>query len=713
MSYLVAAVVLLGVLCLLNLLLTLGIVRRLRTQPGWPPEQLFALSPGSALGEFRVTTTTGELVTHDTVTGLVGFFSAGCEACQDVLPRFVQRAREAGRGNVLAIVGGSDGEAVQALAPVAQIVLAGLDGGPVARAFQNTWTPALYLVGDDHRVIAAAWLTKSVIDRLAAPRGAVGGLALGLVAAGLGTAALPVFVHYWRAQIGRSASLVATERLFAAAERQVGLRNFEDPAFLDRLRLAQEGNDRISEIVDAIGGSLAGLLSLIGFIGSLLILSPAMTALVLLAALPALAAEIFLSRRRATMEWGIEQFHRREYFYSQLLTGTAAATEIRLFGIGAFLRGRMVGERRSANDAIRRMDLRELRMQGGLTTLSAAVAGLGLWWAVAAARRGAVSVGDVAMFLAAVIGVQAALATLTGAISGGQARLMTFTHYVAVITAEPDLPRAERGSAPPIRDGIELRNVWFRYSDDHPWVLRGVDLKIPGGSAVALVGLNGAGKSTLVKLLCRMYDPTRGEILWDGVDLRHIPPEMLRERVSAVFQDHMNYDMTAGENISLGDLTALGDPHRIEGAAARAGIHDALTGLPRGYATALTRIFMIGADKGDPVTGVVLSGGQWQRLALARAFVREGRDLMILDEPSSGLDPVAEYEIHTRMREYREGRTTLLISHRLSAVRDADDIAVLDDGRITEQGRHEALLASGGSYARLFRLQAAGYQETR
>ncbi|MGJ6963783.1 ABC transporter ATP-binding protein [Streptosporangium sp. G11] len=559
--------------------------------------------------------------------------------------------------------------------------------------------------------VATAWLTKLVLDRLTAPHGAVGGLALGLIATGLGAAALPVMLRYLRAQIGRSANLVATERLFVAAERQVGLRNFEDAAFQDRLRLAQEGTGRITELVDSIGNALGGALSLVGFVASMLILSPAMTVVVLLAALPAIAAELHLARRRSSMEWSIEQFYRREFFYSQLLTGVAAATEIRLFGIGAFLRARMMGERRSANAAVRRMDLRELRAQWGLTVLSAAVAGAGLWWAITAARRGELSVGDVSMFLAAVIGVQSALGALTSAISGGQARLLAFTHYVAVITAGPDLPRAERGRAPRLRQGIELRDVWFRYSDDHPWVLRGVNLTIPHGCAVALVGLNGAGKSTLVKLLCRMYDPTRGQILWDGTDLRDIPPAMLRERISAVFQDHMNYDMTAGDNIGLGDLTALDDQGRIEEAAARAGLHDKLAGLPRGYDTPLTRIFVIGNDRDDPVTGVVLSGGQWQRLALARAFVRDGGDLMILDEPSSGLDPEAEHEIHTRMREHRRGRTSLLISHRLSAVRDADHIAVLNDGRITEHGSHDVLLAAGGSYARLFHLQAAGYQE--
>jgi len=557
--------------------------------------------------------------------------------------------------------------------------------------------------------IATAWLTKLLIDRLTG-HGSVTGLAAGLVAAGLAAAGLPGIGRYLRAQTGRAAGVAATDRLFAAVERQVGLRRFEDPAFLDRLRLAQEGAGSCTQLVDGIGGGLQGALSLIGFTGSLLVLSPAMTAVVLLTAVPVLTAELLLSRRRSQVQWATEQTIRREFFYNRLLTGVDAASEVRLFGIGPFLRGRMMAERRRANTAERAMDRRELRTQGGLTLLSAAVAGGGLWWAVAAARRGALTVGDIAMFIAAVAGVQAALGGLVTAIAAAHGRLLTFAHYVAVLRTEPDLPRDDHGPAPELCRGIELRDVWFRYSADHPWVLRGVSLTIPHGQAVALIGLNGAGKSTLVKLLCRMYDPTRGQILWDGIDLRDMPPERLRERISAVFQEHMHYDMTARENIGLGDLTALAEPRRIEGAAARAGLHETLSDLPRGYDTLLTRMFYSEADKNDPDTGVVLSGGQWQRLALARAFVREGRDLMILDEPSSGLDPEAEHEVHARMREYRAGRTSLLISHRLNAVREADLIAVLDDGRIVEQGPHEVLLAADGRYAGLFRLQATGYQ---
>ncbi|GCD94754.1 ABC transporter ATP-binding protein [Embleya hyalina] len=563
--------------------------------------------------------------------------------------------------------------------------------------------------------IATAWSTKSVIDRLADPHGSITAPALALAGIGLVATVLPGLGRYLHAQIGRATGVLATDRLFGAAERQVGLRRFEDPAFLDRLRLAKQSTTNVGGLVDGAGNTLQGSLTLVGFIGSLLILSPTMTALVLVAGVPVLIAELRLSRMRAGMLWENEQVHRREFFYGGLLTGVQAATEIRLFGIGPVLRARMMGERLRANEAERRMDLREFVTQAALGALGAAVAGGGLWWAVTAAHDGRLTVGDVVMFVAALTGIQNALNTLVASIAATYGQLLGLTHYVAVSRAEPDLVSAIAGPTvvPVPGAGIEFHDVWFRYSDEHPWVLGGVDLSIPHGRAVALVGLNGAGKSTLVKLLCRMYDPTRGRITWDGVDLREIPPAALRERISAVFQDHMNYDMSAADNIALGDPTHLDDRDRIEAAAQRAGIHAKLAALPRGYDTLLTRMFFSEADKADPDTGVVLSGGQWQRLALARAFVRVGRELMILDEPSSGLDPQAEHEVHTRMREYREGGTSLLISHRLGAVRDADVIVVLSAGRIAEQGSHEELLDREGYYAKLFRLQAAGYQEAK
>jgi ATP-binding cassette subfamily B protein len=206
-----------------------------------------------------------------------------------------------------------------------------------------------------------------------------------------------------------------------------------------------------------------------------------------------------------------------------------------------------------------------------------------------------------------------------------------------------------------------------------------------------------------------MYDPERGGIYWDGIDIRDLSPSDFRTRIGTVLQDFMDYDLTAAENIGMGDLGRLDDRPAIRRAAAQAGIDGSLSELPRGYDTMLSRAFFGLKDKQDPETGVVLSGGQWQRVAVARGLMRADRDLLILDEPSSGLDAEAEHAIHQQLSTIRKGRTSLLISHRLGSVRDADTILVLSGGRIAEQGTHQELMATRGEYHRLFRLQASGY----
>jgi ATP-binding cassette subfamily B protein len=432
----------------------------------------------------------------------------------------------------------------------------------------------------------------------------------------------------------------------------------------------------------------------------------------LLAGVPTLLAELMLARRRAAVQWTLGPTERREMFYSGLLSSVEAAKEIRLFGLGPFLRGRMIDEARTANTARRVVDRREAIVHSGLALLAALVAGGGLVWAVLAARRHELTPGDITMFVAVVAGAQAALTELVGRWAVAHGELLLFDHYATVLDAAPDLPTpVEPVPLRPLRAGIELRDVWFRYADDHDWVLRGVSLHIPHGQAVGLVGHNGAGKSTLVKLLCRFYDPTRGSIHWDGTDIREVPVEELRARIGGVFQDYMQYELSAGENIALGDLSALGDRSRLASAARRAGMHEVLTALPRGYDTLLSRMFFEGDDVNGGDLGVHLSGGQWQRLAVARALLRDHWDLMILDEPSAGLDAQAEHDLHAELHAHRQNRTTLLVSHRLGAIRDADLIVVLADGVITETGDHATLMAGGGTYADLFTIQAAGYQE--
>jgi ATP-binding cassette subfamily B protein len=279
-------------------------------------------------------------------------------------------------------------------------------------------------------------------------------------------------------------------------------------------------------------------------------------------------------------------------------------------------------------------------------------------------------------------------------------------HYVELLDTPADLPDGTLAT-PPLREAVEFRDVWFRYNPAGPWVLRGVTLTLPAGQTTGLVGVNGAGKSTLVRLLCRFYDPARGEILWDGVDIRLFQVETLRARLGATFQDFAQYEMSAADNIGIGDVPRMSDRPAVRRAAAAAGVDTTLAALPGGYDTLLSRVFL----DSDQQPGGYLSGGQWQRLALARSLMREEPDLVILDEPNSGLDAEAEDELFRTLRSRRSRATTLLISHRLGALRDADRLVVLSDGQVEQEGTHEQLVTGGGGYARLFRLQAAGYRD--
>lgn len=553
--------------------------------------------------------------------------------------------------------------------------------------------------------VATVWLLKVVLDTLGAgfPMAAVG-----LAVAGLLAAALPPVSLYLRAEIGRVVGRYAQSDLYLATARLQGLARLEEPEFRDRLRLAQQaGRSSPGQVVDGVIGTAQVLITTGGLVLVLAAVSPVLAGVTLLGLAPAMVAEIRLTRERARMLWRISPRERREYFYSELQTSLPAAKELRLLGLSELFRHRMLGELAEADAERRRMDGRQMRTQLGLGLLSAVVLGGGLVWAISGAVAGRLGVGDVSAFIAAMTGLQAGLATLVSRISLVYQALLMYDHYRAVLDASPDLPvPAKPSPVRSLRQGIELRDVWFRYGPDQPWVLKGVDLVIPHGRTVALVGMNGAGKSTLVKLLCRFYDPERGSVRWDGIDLRELDVASLRTRIGALFQDYMSYELSAAENIGLGDVAALDDDERIRAAADRAGIGPVVEALPRGYQTLLSRTF---SDEDSP--GVLLSGGQWQRLALARTFLRDRRDLLILDEPSSGLDAEAEYEIHHGLRCHRAGATSVLISHRLGAVREADEIVVLSGGGIIERGAHRDLLAGDGEYARLFRLQADGYRD--
>ncbi|MFD7952753.1 ABC transporter ATP-binding protein [Streptomyces ardesiacus] len=579
------------------------------------------------------------------------------------------------------------------------------------------WLTTLYMAGALTAGIvpvAMAWSTKGLVDHITSgsPMSSLVLPAGGMVASGVLTGVLPHFSTFASARLARAVGLKSQADVFRAMERMTGLARFEDPAFLDRLRLAkQAGSGGAVGLLESLLGMTRALLTVFGFMGSLLSVAPVLALFVLLFGSAVLIAELSLAASRVSLVWEVSPSERREFFFDQLLSSVEAAKEIRLFGLGPYFRERMLADRRSINAAKDLVDRRTLRIQVSLGLTASIVSGAGLVWAVWAAYQGHISIGDVTMLISAISSVQGSLTEFAARAATVHEIMLMFQHLLYVLESEADLRVPPRPKAvPALTESIELRDVWFRYGEDQDWVLRGVSFEIRAGQTTALVGLNGAGKSTLIKLLCRFYDPTRGQVLWDGVDIRTMDPEQLRARMGAVFQDYMEYDLTVRENIGLGDLTAMADTSKVRHAAVRAGAHEKLQSLPHGYETLLSRMFFSELDKNNAETGVVLSGGQWQRLALARALLRDDRDFLILDEPSSGLDPEAENEIHQSLAIYRKGRTSLLISHRLGAVREADHIVVLVNGRITERGSHEDLMSTTGVYARLFTTQAASYQ---
>ncbi|RSM45238.1 ABC transporter ATP-binding protein [Amycolatopsis balhimycina DSM 5908] len=558
--------------------------------------------------------------------------------------------------------------------------------------------------------VLSAWFTKLVVDGLLA------GSALAelawviavLAALTVVTAAQPHAAQYLNTALSRTLARESQATLFAALNRFLGLARFEDPQFLNEVAMAQHvGRIAPAQFVSAGTGTVRGGVLAGGFLTSLLVISPWMAALILLATVPSVHVQLRINRLQVDVERRSTTGTRRETFYGDLLSRPDGAQEIRLFGIGSYLRTRLLGELDEVQRAQRGVDLRNFRAQSGLALLGSLVAAGGLIWVVLAAGRGIITLGDVTVFLAAVAGTQAAIGLLVTSATGMHRSLLLYAHFHTVTHAENDLPSGPL-PAGPLERGIEVRDVWFRYGETRPWVLQGVDFTIPRGKTVAIAGLNGSGKSTLVKLLCRCHDPQKGRLTWNGTDYTAFDVRTLRARMSALLQDYLRYELTARENVGLGRVSAMHDTARLSEAAGRALIDDVLRALPNGYDTQLNRAF---ADEGaDPGGGVPLSGGQWQRVGLARALLRDDIDLLILDEPGAGLDAEAERAVHERITDLRRGRTTLLISHHLGTLRTADLILVLADGQIVERGTHEQLMAASGRYRDLFELQAGGFR---
>jgi ATP-binding cassette subfamily B protein len=563
---------------------------------------------------------------------------------------------------------------------------------------------------------ASAWVLKQLIDNLTRPAPAAG-LIVALAVASVLLSGLNLGLGTLSSLIAtacqRTISVAVTSELYAAVNRIQGLRHFERPGFQDDLRLAEQAADETPLALSTmLSAALQGGTTVVGYAGILIGTWPPMVLLLAAACVPGAVAQPFLTRSQARTTEALMGRYREWFLMRALLSDPKAVMEARLLGTGEFFRSRLISALRDATNGEYLVKRRIAWTQAGLSLLGGALTAGGAAVVAVRAAHGHLGVGDFVMFLAAVAGTQGVLmGTVNQSVSLGTS-LRLLPHYSDVLNIQGDLPtpRHQVGRpVPALRSGIELRDVWFRYADDRSWVLRGVDAELPFGQATGLVGVNGAGKSTLIKLLCRLYDPQRGVILWDGADIRDLDPAELRRRLAVTFQEFLTYDLTAADNIGIGDLPARGDRRRIIAAARVVDLDDSVRRLPRGYDTMLSRTFV--GEEGDQ--GTLLSGGQNQRLVLARTLMREDADLMVLDEPSSGLDAEAEHRIHQALQRRRHGRTSLLVSHRLSAVREADRILVLVDGRVTEQGTHDQLMAAAGKYAQLFTLQASAYQDER
>ncbi|MBW4666738.1 MAG: ABC transporter ATP-binding protein/permease [Cyanomargarita calcarea GSE-NOS-MK-12-04C] len=563
--------------------------------------------------------------------------------------------------------------------------------------------------------LANAWVTKVLLDSLT--QLFVGGrvtkeeliwLLVAQAVLMVATAMLPNLSRYLNAELGRRLTVLIQSTVYQKINCFQGIAYFENPQVYDKIHLAQQGAEQSSsQTLQILTEFIQSLVTLLSFVGVLFWFNLFLANLVLLAAFPQLLVQLKLGQQRFGLAFELSPMERRKYYYSFLLASVQAAKEVRLFGLGQYFLQKLLNLYKLVHQAERKQQQRELRWELGLSILSSVVASIAFIIVVFAAFGRRLTLGDITLYVSAVSSVQDALSRFIFAVAGLSESVLFHSYFQDLLALPSALPiSAVTQTVPKLSSGLELRHVSFRYSEQQPWILRDVNLKIPVGSCLALVGLNGAGKTTLVKLLTRLYDPSDGQILWDGIDIREFQPDEFRQRIGTIFQDFMRYDLTVRENIGLGNLAQIDDINSIEQAAQQASIHDDILRLPQGYETELSRMF---AEEGE---GIDLSGGQWQKVATARMLTRSA-DLLILDEPTAALDAQAEYETYSHFAELMSGRTSFLISHRFSTVRMADAIAVLQDGRIIEYGVHDALINNQGTYAKLYNMQAECYLQSQ
>jgi len=483
---------------------------------------------------------------------------------------------------------------------------------------------------------------------------------------------------------------------------KLDLTTYEDPSFYDKLERARvQSIDRV-QMIQLGGRLLQEIVTTVSLAAGIFLFSKSLLLALVACVLPAFLGETHFAFLGYSLSFQ-QTPARRELDYLRMLAGSKeGAKELKLFGLAPYL----IGRYSDISERIYQQSLQLAKRRLVIGSLLAMVVTAGYYspyaYVIYKTVIGAITIGMMTFLAGAIAGastnIQAVFTTFSGI--ANQALFLTdlleFFSVKPIIVSKPNALAAPK----PVRLGFEFKNVSFHYPGNSRMVLKNASFKLAPAERIAIVGENGQGKTTIVKLLTRLYEPSEGQILLDGKDLRDYDLESLWSEIGVIFQDFMRYEMTAAENIAIGKIDDRDNSFRIRTAANKSLAEAVIRRLPHGFDQVLGSRFEGGMD---------LSGGEWQKIALARAYLRDAQ-LLILDEPTAALDARSEHEVFERFSELTEGKMALLISHRFSTVKMADRILVLKDGRIAEEGKHESLLQVGGHYAQMFELQAANYR---
>jgi ATP-binding cassette subfamily B protein len=501
--------------------------------------------------------------------------------------------------------------------------------------------------------------------------------------------------------LGETHSNKVTLDLMQHAAR-LDLKHFEQSEYQDRLERARRQAASRSTVLSQVFSQAQSVVTAVALATGLFVYAPLLILLLAVSLVPAVWGEVrfnrlayWLSHRRST--------ERRQLEYLRQLGASAdSAKEIKLFGLGEFLAGRFRKVSQQILVENRNMAISRAVLTTSLATISTATYYAAYAYIVWRTLHGEFTIGDLVFLSGSFSQLNGYFQQILLGFTQIAGQSLYLDDLFSFFEIEPTIldPEDPKPFPIPLKDGIVFDNVGFRYPGSERWALRNLSFTVPAGETLALVGENGAGKTTIVKLMTRLYDPDEGRITIDGIDLKDFATAELRNHIGVIFQDFLRYSFTAGENIAVGRIEAADDRERIEAAAHQSLADEVIGRLPEGYDQMLGRVFLRGQD---------LSGGEWQKVAIARAYMRNA-EIIILDEPTAALDARAESEVFQRFKNLAEGTTAVIISHRFSTVRMADRIVVLADGKVAESGTHAELMAEGGRYAELFELQAAGYR---